>query len=598
MHIHFAVFRKRTFSDVSFLLHSCLIVLFLCCQVFFNPLFSQTHNNQPFDILFTYSEKERCQQIKKQFDSFDFNSEAASEEIQKLYTFSKKVNDPCLLVQYYRYHSHWHEMQLHGKDSVNNNLKNAILIAEQNALIVDAADLNFKLAIKYYETGSDYNTAFEHLFNAFSHYETLGYYNVPHFQSRLSKLAVIYMDYGEFDKALSVLLFSLNFPFVNPLEEISTYNTFGLLLYSMGQKDASIRMYKIAMDKARIYGDAFWTGLVSGNMAVVILEQGDTLSAQKLMYEDYYQSKNKKEYLSMANALVTLAEINFYQDSILAARQKMDEVSIYLKEYGSNKLYVKYYILQSAFARKNKNYENAVMYTDSVLYYKELVFQEKNREHLKASEIRVQSERFLNHIEWLEIKRKRDRFTRNVGLIWAVFSVVVLYLMLNRVRLKRRQDKKIFTIEKQKAESELRLSQESLKRYLDTIREKNRAIEHFKEETEKLKKLAGQVPSPEIQAEREKLYKSTILTEEDWINFKRLFDKVHVDFFARLKTKYPDLTIAETRLLALLRMDLSYKEIANMLGISPDSVRKTGNRLKKKLNLDAETDLSDMVNSV
>jgi DNA-binding CsgD family transcriptional regulator len=50
----------------------------------------------------------------------------------------------------------------------------------------------------------------------------------------------------------------------------------------------------------------------------------------------------------------------------------------------------------------------------------------------------------------------------------------------------------------------------------------------------------------------------------------------------------PDITVAEQRMAALTRLHLSTKQMASMLGISPDSVYKIRQRLRKWLQLDDE----------
>jgi hypothetical protein len=97
----------------------------------------------------------------------------------------------------------------------------------------------------------------------------------------------------------------------------------------------------------------------------------------------------------------------------------------------------------------------------------------------------------------------------------------------------------------------------------------------------------------------EKLKRSTIITEDEWIQFRSLFDKVHKGFFTRLKVQYPDVTQAEIRLMALTKLNLSTKEMAGILGISPESIRKSRYRfLKKVSDISGEADFAGIVSSI
>ena len=83
--------------------------------------------------------------------------------------------------------------------------------------------------------------------------------------------------------------------------------------------------------------------------------------------------------------------------------------------------------------------------------------------------------------------------------------------------------------------------------------------------------------------------------DNNWENFSRYFEEVHKDFNRNVKTKYPEVTANELRLMALLKMNLSSKEIANILNISPEGIKKARYRLRKKLDITTEESLQDIV---
>ncbi|MBV6641379.1 MAG: two component regulator three y domain-containing protein [Cyclobacteriaceae bacterium] len=82
------------------------------------------------------------------------------------------------------------------------------------------------------------------------------------------------------------------------------------------------------------------------------------------------------------------------------------------------------------------------------------------------------------------------------------------------------------------------------------------------------------------------------LSEDDgWEQFTRHFDQVHGDFLTNIKNKHPKLTPQEIKLCAYLRMNMTSKEIANLLNISVRGVEISRYRLRKKLELDHDTNL-------
>jgi DNA-binding CsgD family transcriptional regulator len=115
------------------------------------------------------------------------------------------------------------------------------------------------------------------------------------------------------------------------------------------------------------------------------------------------------------------------------------------------------------------------------------------------------------------------------------------------------------------------------------------------EKTNLVETLQEQLSKREMSADQmeriSELSQHTILTEEDWEKFKNMFEKVYPGFFHGLKQKSIDITIAELRMAALCKLKIPAKEAANLLGISPNSVNKTRQRLRSRLGLDPEANL-------
>lgn len=83
--------------------------------------------------------------------------------------------------------------------------------------------------------------------------------------------------------------------------------------------------------------------------------------------------------------------------------------------------------------------------------------------------------------------------------------------------------------------------------------------------------------------------------EKQWEVFESHFESVHEEFLKRLKAAYPELTPRELKLCAYLRLNISSKEIATLMNISTRGVEISRYRLRKKLNLDRETNLTEFI---
>lgn len=88
------------------------------------------------------------------------------------------------------------------------------------------------------------------------------------------------------------------------------------------------------------------------------------------------------------------------------------------------------------------------------------------------------------------------------------------------------------------------------------------------------------------------LIRQNISHDEDWRNFVHNFDAAYEDFTKKLLQLHPELTPTELRVSCYIRMGLSSKDIAPLFNISHRSVEMTRYRLRKKLNLPREANLT------
>lgn len=123
--------------------------------------------------------------------------------------------------------------------------------------------------------------------------------------------------------------------------------------------------------------------------------------------------------------------------------------------------------------------------------------------------------------------------------------------------------------------------------------QKNETLLKVKQEIEAIYKSTGEKGTKQQLKRILSSLKDDIRLGEDWDNFSLHFDKVHTNFIQRIKKFYPQLSPKDLKLAAYLRMNLSTKEIAPLLNISVRGVEISRYRLRKKLELDSGTNLSE-----
>ena len=89
------------------------------------------------------------------------------------------------------------------------------------------------------------------------------------------------------------------------------------------------------------------------------------------------------------------------------------------------------------------------------------------------------------------------------------------------------------------------------------------------------------------------IIENNINSEGDWEHFQEVFNQTDRDFLIRLKGLHPDLTPNDIKLCIYLRLNLSSKEIAPLLNISTQSIEIKRYRLRKKLFLTRNQNLTD-----
>jgi DNA-binding CsgD family transcriptional regulator len=98
--------------------------------------------------------------------------------------------------------------------------------------------------------------------------------------------------------------------------------------------------------------------------------------------------------------------------------------------------------------------------------------------------------------------------------------------------------------------------------------------------------------------EVENQIKMHVDVQTEWESFRHTFEKVHPGFFRLLKRKYSSLSENEMRLCAFINAGMTNKQIAYMLNIQPNSLKKARYRIRQKLNLSTEDSLEDFLRTI
>ena len=158
-----------------------------------------------------------------------------------------------------------------------------------------------------------------------------------------------------------------------------------------------------------------------------------------------------------------------------------------------------------------------------------------------------------------------------------------------------RKEKGLIALQNAKLEGELQFKNKELATVTMHLVERGGMLSSIKEE---LLTVIKRLNIPNLSYEFRSVFRminDTEKSDDDWTRFALYFDQVHNNFLSHLKTKYPQLSPTDLKLCAYLRLNLSSKEIAQLLNISLKGVEVSRYRLRKKLNLATEVNLHDFL---
>ena len=365
------------------------------------------------------------------------------------------------------------------------------------------------------------------------------------------------------------------------------YNDLGNLYFKQSLYNEAKLLYNKAIDTSLTYGNKDNLGLYLFNLGKTYsgLQQYDSA---KITFDKaagvLVENKNHK----------LLAECNYWIAKNELLRNSNKELITYLEK---SRLWV-----DSVIFEKNNNWHNTI--------------QNNFKISQKESEIHL-----------LETKNYYQRLIFAILLIITIVFVIFIYFFLKNRNKKLQQRNKILSQEKeilalkkqqeqaekerlnQKFEKERLIRENELKQKELDLEKKNREILSnamlLNNKNELLVNIQNGLEQLEFSNPENKKVVSDIISklkgvdnqESVWSEFKIHFENVHKNFFEELQNKHPELSQNDLRLAAYILIGLQNKEIANILFISPDSVRKRKQRLREKLNL-SNNDLYEYLKSM
>ncbi|NTE24938.1 transcriptional regulator [Agrobacterium tumefaciens] len=156
-------------------------------------------------------------------------------------------------------------------------------------------------------------------------------------------------------------------------------------------------------------------------------------------------------------------------------------------------------------------------------------------------------------------------------------------------------EKQISKLQTEKLQAELASKNRELANSAMTLVYKNELLQKLTYDISKLKDENGKKLSDDQTRKIQKVINDGMNDERDWHLFENSFNEAHESFFKKLKAQHPDLVPNDLKLCAYLRMNMSSKEMSSLLNISLRGVEIRRYRLRKKLEVPHDKNLTEFL---
>lgn len=470
------------------------------------------------------------------------------------------------------------------------------------ALIKRAEKINCRPIITFvYYTLGNYNYRKQNFVRGFEYYEQYlkecdDYFNAngtPFPEINYNKYTIAWANYKFYDygKAIRYSKELLNGK-LSLWEGLLINDLVGMSYVKIQQYDSAVIYFQKLLELAPKYPDPngaiAWKGIATGNIGLAYYMQKKYDVAIPYLLQG-------EELSTKTNIMDNIAAFSVYLANIYLAQKNPDAAQKYLDiarsaAHKSNDLqnYCDVYTTLSDFYRQKGNTALTLQYLDSSLKFKDSFAVIKNVNQKYNAEINVAEERRNLREKLIEKEKQKQILIRNGSITIILMILVYVFLFFNRKLLKQKLRREQLLLEKQKAETELLNAQRLLTEFTRNITEKNELIESLRE------KENDQVSNDVLT----QLQQSTLVTDDQWEDFRALFEKAHPGYLYRIKEKLPGLTPAETRFMALVKLKLSNKEMSAMLGNSPDAIRQYRSRIRKKFDIPEQSSVDELAETI
>jgi len=486
------------------------------------------------------------------------------------------------------------ELNLKRNDSINQKstylFQKALNIAKQtkNDDLIIYASTNFGY---YYYRFGDYNNAFKHFITSAKIIDQETNHNYILSCNLLKKNAYFFGTINDQNRNLKYLKLALN-------KTDTNQKLYSDILNAIAQHYITVNDLKSAriyLDKTLFYAKKNQHKIryakALGDIALIKKIEGDYDSAIQYLQKDIEISSQLNEDRNTTYAKILLSNIYLEKEEY----KKAYHTIIDAEEFTTNKPYLnsfknEIYTILLKISMINNNQADELKYRRILDDIKEKLAETEGESIKNKLNWELQKDNINYQLESEILKNEKETFRNKALIIISIlaFLSILLTILYFRKRIKTQifnYDNKVLKLQLQKTETELILKEKinSLATYKTYLSEKNHQISILKEEIKNIKS-SDLSHFENRKGELNKILDSHLMTKENWESFKEVFKIEQFEYYNFLITNYPELTDANLRIIFLHKLGFNNSQIAQIIGITIEGVKKAKQRLRKKYN--------------
>jgi len=384
----------------------------------------------------------------------------------------------------------------------------------------------------------------------------------------------------------------------------TTYGLIGQTHEKIGQYQTSMKFQRLALNEYRRSKDQTGLAKIYENLGSIY---EDTLPMDSaLKYYTLALNLNRKN----GNEAAQLEVINNIGD-VYRKTGAFNKALDFTKIARDKALKLNdQYQLSASYRDLSKTYDLMNRY-DSAYHYSELgrniflkIFTEDNNKQLALLQTLFEVQQKDDSIERFENDKKANHYIIMATVLIIVLVIALALSVISRQRLKIKNEQKLneqnqslYEAQKSAINAELELKSKELTNNTLHVIQSNQFLDELRAELLQMVKDEKRDQKKQLQQIVQKINQN-INHDNHWKEFSSMFEQIHQTFFDNLKKYCEDLTANDLRLVALIKMNLSSKDMALLFGISQDSLRVSRYRLRKKLNLEQGENLTSFIQTL